>query len=88
MAGGLLWDKADARISNDDLAEINEWAQKHAEVCQWMDLIVQGHGVMHYCVEYNSEFGEIDVGAYCTCGKRYYAGCGEMPPVGEGFKDI
>lgn len=22
---GLLWDKADARISNDELAEINEW---------------------------------------------------------------
>lgn len=47
-----------------------------------------GHGVMHYCVEYNSEFGEIDVGAYCTCGKRYYTGCGEIPPVGEGFKDV
>lgn len=39
---GLLWDKADARISNDELAEINEWAQKHAEVCPWMGLIVQG----------------------------------------------
>lgn len=38
--GGLLWDKADACISNDELAEINEWAQKHAEVCPWMDLLV------------------------------------------------
>ena len=79
----LLWDKSDARIDNDDLREINEWAEKHAKECELMNLIILGRGVMQYAVEYCSEFNEIDKVGYCPCGCRYYVGKGEEPPIGS-----
>lgn len=81
--GSLLYDKSDARISNDDLAEINEWAINHSFDCGLMELVVRGHGVMHYGVEYCAEFNELEVVGYCPCGCRYYVGKGEEPPIGS-----
>ena len=48
-----------------------------------MKLVIAGHGVMHYAIEYCGEFNEIDKVGYCPCGCRYYAGKGEEPPIGS-----
>lgn len=79
----LLWDKADVRITNDELWEINSWAQQHARNCPDMKLIVEGHGTMTYIVEYLEDYNDFSIGGYCNCGCRYYVGEGECPPIGE-----
>lgn len=81
----LLWDKADASITDSELAEINEWAQQHAQNCPDMKLIIQGYGTMTYMIEYCAEYGEFSIGGCCTCGCRYYVGKGECPPIGESW---
>ena len=78
----LLYDKSDTRFSDDDLQEINQWAKSHADTCPMMNTVIQGHGVMHYGIEYWADFGEIEKVGYCPCGCRYYVGGGEELPVG------
>ena len=72
----LLWDKADANITDSELAEINEWAQQHAQNCSDMESIIQGRGTMIYVIEYCAEYAKFSVGGCCTCGRKYYVGEG------------
>ena len=79
----LLKTEFDVHISERDLKEINMWAVTHANECPYMQLVIQGHGVMHYGVEHCGETGDLDIVGYCPCGCRYYVGDGEEPPVGN-----
>ena len=77
----LLWDKADARILDSELAEINEWAQQHAQNCFDMKRIIQGRGTMTYMIKYCRERTKFSIGGCCTCGCKYYVGEGEQSPA-------
>lgn len=70
----LIWDKADARISNDELAELNYWAQGHQYRCKKMRDILTGNGKVQYFIEASSNTSKtvILTGIQCECGERYY----------------
>lgn len=77
----LLWDKADVRISDSELAEINEWAQQHAQNCFDMKLLIQGRGTMTYMIKYCEECTKFLISGCCACGCKYYIGKGEQSPM-------
>ena len=63
----LLWDKSDAKFSNDELAELNEQLLEHYKTCDKSDLGTT------YGLWFKKGYGFIQF-AECFCGKRVYYG--------------
>lgn len=72
----LLWSKEDVNFNNDDLGELNCWAEQHAAVCLHMKKIIEGEQVMTYIMEYCPAKGIYDHGCACRCGASYFVGRG------------
>ena len=68
----LLWDKADARFSNQELAQLNEWAENHAKECQSMQFILEGAAFVTYEIRYCAAAAMFRTGIRCLCGKKYF----------------
>ena len=64
----LIWDESDARISEDILSEIDNWAEEHSEKCHFMKDIVDGEGFMEYYVAYEGKSNRRLIGGRCPCG--------------------
>lgn len=74
----LLWDKADVRISNDELAQLNWWAERHAKDCFYMQAILDGNAFITYQIRYCKEAKMLRKGIRCICGKTYYTDEGKV----------
>ena len=46
----MLICKEDARFSNSDLRELNEWAEMHGRVCPLMHLVTLGQAKSTYII--------------------------------------
>lgn len=69
----MLWSKEDINFDNDDLAELNQWAQLHAKHCKIMELALNDELPLFYTVKVECSL-IISHGISCQCGETYNVG--------------
>ena len=68
----MLICKEDARFSNSDLRELNEWAEVHGRVCPLMHLVTLGQAKSTYIIQ--EQGGRVTHSIKCPCGCQYNLG--------------
>ena len=68
----MLICKEDARFSNSDLYELNEWAEMHGRVCPLMHLVTLGQAKSTYIIQ--EQGGKVTHSIKCPCGCQYNLG--------------
>lgn len=68
----MLICKEDARFSNSDLRELNEWAEMHGRVCPLMHLVTLGQAKSTYIIQ--EQGGKVTYSIKCPCGCQYNLG--------------
>lgn len=72
----MIWSKECINFSNDDLAELNRWAELHAKNgCEIMKLVLADKVPTTYISRVSDKI-VVSRGISCPCGATYF--CGEM----------
>lgn len=71
----MIWSREDINFNEDDLAELNRWAELHGERygCEIMKLILNNKVPLTYIIEVDADV-IIRHGISCPCGEKYFIG--------------
>lgn len=86
----MIWSREDINFNEDDLAELNRWAELHGKRydCEIMKLALEDKIPLTYIVEVDAGI-IIRHGISCQCGEKYFVG--DLEPIdlwGEEFVGV